>query len=231
MAREDFIRDVWKADRELHPSNGRSASSNGNALTKLLRRSDIWLTPTVVQNYQPGDFADIPPDHQQALKEAVENYRRVAAAAPATAVAVAEQAQEAKQHLETIVSTLQVIIKPEWEAALQHLFQEVETWSRGQDWAVNRDVKEEGEPILGSYHAPRMLIHTPEGRLLLNPITRFAAGANGVVEFCVMPSFDSVTLIRPGTEWFLLPDDPDEPPQRLTEETFLSVARDLLGRQ
>jgi hypothetical protein len=87
------------------------------------------------------------------------------------------------------------------------------------------------EPLLGAYSAPRLLIHTLEGRLLLDPVTRFAAGAQGLVELSVMPSYDSVRITRANGAWDIQPDPPDDPSRQWTEEAFVTTVRESLRRQ
>src|SRR4051794_22875555 len=114
MAREDFVRDLWKADRALHPPRPQTDRPNAdrNGLAKLLRHADLWLTPHVVEKYRPDDFSAVPAERQAELKSAVDDFRRVAAASPTDVVAEAQQAQQGSRYLGRIVSVLQGILKP-----------------------------------------------------------------------------------------------------------------------
>jgi hypothetical protein len=233
MARETFIGDLWSADRELHRPQERVERRYllPNGCTKLLPHPDRWLTPRVVERYKPEDFSDFPPERQQELRSAVESFRQIATAVPPKTSATLEQAELGAQHLEKIISILREHLLPEWLAAMEKLVQDAETWSRRQDWAVKRDLKELHDGLLGDYSAPRLLIHTLDGRLLLDPVTRFASGVLGLAELCVMPSYDSTRIARHEDGWYLHPDPPDEPPRKWSEETFVTHVRELLHAQ
>jgi hypothetical protein len=76
-----------------------------------------------------------------------------------------------------------------------------------------------------------LLIHTPQGRLLLDPIAHFVGGAEGRIDFCVYPSFNGIMLIKTDTGWQF------EALHRLdwhlawSEASFEQMARELLERQ
>lgn len=233
MAREEFIRDIWRADRQLAPAQVQTDSPyvQPNVVAWVLRRADLWLTPKVVESYRPEDFLNLPPNRQDELRLAVEGFRRVAEAVPSRSPATPEQSAQGRRHLETVIAILRDLLLPEWVGALERLAQEAETWSQRQDWGVKRDPKPLHEPLLGIYSAPRLLIHTVEGRLLLDPVTRFAAGAEGLVELSVMPSYDSVRLTRANGTWDIQPDPPDEPSRPWAEEAFVTTVRESLRRQ
>jgi len=233
MAREQFIHDLWKADRHLAPAQVEADSPYRGvlAVAKLLQRADLWLTPRVVDSYRPEDFSDLPPERQEELRLAVEGFRQVVASVSPRAPATPEQAQQGREHLEKVISALREGLLREWGAALEKLVGDAETWSSRQEWGTKRDPKQLQEPLLGSYTAPRLLIHTLDGRLLLDPITRFAVGVEGLVELCVIPSFDSVRITRGESGWDIHPDSPDEPSRKWSEEAFVNTVRELLRRQ
>ncbi|HEX5444044.1 MAG TPA: hypothetical protein VFW87_09460, partial [Pirellulales bacterium] len=67
------------------------------------------------------------------------------------------------------------------------------------------DTKKITEEVIGTYEAPRLLIHAPEARFLLDPIAKCVVGAAGRIDFCVIPSYDAVPLVKIDGGWrFLL---------------------------
>jgi hypothetical protein len=122
-------------------------------------------------------------------------------------------------------------VRDEWVAAVEKLVQDAEAWSRKRDWALRRDPKTIRENGHGEYTVPRLLIHTVDGRLLLDPIYRDAVGATGLVELCVMPSYDSIKIVRFEDAWKMLPETGDGELILLTEASFLDTVSRLLKAQ
>ena len=57
---------------------------------------------------------------------------------------------------------------------------------------------------LGKYEAPALLMQRAIPRVLLEPITRFAPGTDGVARLYLMPAYDNIaTLYRVEGEWKL----------------------------
>jgi hypothetical protein len=88
-----------------------------------------------------------------------------------------------------------------WLQEVETVFRQAEEWSKKRDWATRRDTKTITEPPFGTYQAPVLLIHTPQGRLLLDPIAHVVGGAEGRIDFCVYPSFDGIMLIKTDQGW------------------------------
>ena len=97
-------------------------------------------------------------------------------------------------------------VRDEWIGAVEQLVEDAENWSQKQSWAVRRDMKSVTEDRLGTYTVPRLLIHTMDGRLLLDPIAGTVPGARGVVDFYAMPSYDSIFIPRTETGWHFVSD-------------------------
>jgi hypothetical protein len=113
-----------------------------------------------------------------------------------------------------------------WLQELETLLQQAEEWSRKRDWATRRDAKTITEAPFGTYAVPVLLIHTPQGRLLLDPIARFVGGAEGRIDFCVYPSFDGIMLIKTVAGWqFEALEQPD------WNRPWSELALEQIGRQ
>ena len=118
-----------------------------------------------------------------------------------------------------------------WVAELMSIVDQAEQWSRRQDWAVRRDSKPITEPMLGTYTVPVLLIHTPQGRLILDPIGRDIVGAEGRIDLCVMPSYDPAPLIKGDHGWEFWSAKSQSPGRCWNEVDFVAVAKQLLQEE
>ncbi|HEX5269183.1 MAG TPA: hypothetical protein VFW33_01785 [Gemmataceae bacterium] len=227
MGREDFILNIRLAESELHPPQVWTDSPRASPAdyAAILASGDPWLTPKSVEDFNAADF---PPQQGAALKQEVEGFVAVASQVDPAKPATKAQVRAARPHLERIAAILGDLIKDEWLLAVKALVDEAESWAQKQHWAVKRDSKTIREPLLGEYAAPRLLIHSPDGRLLLDPVKAFWTGRNGLVEFCVLPSYDSAKIFREGGGWRVYPLRPNGRAQAWSETTFLKAARQLL---
>ncbi len=93
--------------------------------------------------------------------------------------------------------------RDEWIQLLRQLVQTVDGWVK-PDWSTREIEKEMQDSVLGSYSAPALLMQRAFTRVLLEPITRFAPGTDGVVDLYLMPAYDDIaSLYRVGGEWRL----------------------------
>src|SRR5947209_8182027 len=88
-----------------------------------------------------------------------------------------------------------------WIAEVEAILSQAKSWAEKRGWATKQDQKVITEEDIGTYEAPRLLIHSPQGRLLLDPVARYVVGAEGRFDFCVIPSYDSVALVKTGGAW------------------------------
>lgn len=94
-----------------------------------------------------------------------------------------------------------VSVRDDWVLLLEQLVETVEAWVKS-DWATRVIKKTMGDATLGDYDAPALLIQRDLVRILLEPITRFAPGADGVVDLYLMPAYDDIaSLDRVNNEW------------------------------
>jgi hypothetical protein len=122
-------------------------------------------------------------------------------------------------------------IHDEWVAEAQRLIQEASTSAEKRGWAVKRDQKNITEEVIGTYEAPSLLIHTPKGRLLFEPIARYVLGAEGRFDFCVMPSYDSIPLVKTDNGWVFYTTSRMDLNLPWSEQAFETVAVELLKEQ
>jgi hypothetical protein len=125
---------------------------------------------------------------------------------------------------EAVQQTLQM-----WNNDLIALFDKIRTWSDKQGWATLLDDKLLQEREVGRYKVPVLLIHTPKGRLLLDPYARFVYDADGALDICVFPSFGTpIKIIRKEFKWWLWDTRADDgAPTPLDESTFVAVVKNL----
>jgi hypothetical protein len=120
----------------------------------------------------------------------------------------------------------------EWLAALDALFAQAKAWADDEGWATKEFEKSMSESVYGDYIAPQLLIHTREGRLMLDPVAGSSSEGLGVVDFCSWPGFDRVILTRRAEGWFFLPESRHGKRTAWNKRSFLRKARHLieLGR-
>ena len=86
-------------------------------------------------------------------------------------------------------------LREEWLSRLSELVQSVQQWAEERDWATRRIDKRMKDPILGRYEAPALLMQKETTRVLLDPVSRFATGADGLVDLYLMPAYDDIASI------------------------------------
>jgi hypothetical protein len=118
-----------------------------------------------------------------------------------------------------------------WLGEIRQVFDQAKSWAEKREWATKEDEKRLTEDELGTYEVPVLLIHTPQGRLLLDPIARNVFDAEGRIDFCVMPSYDSVILVKNKGIWSFHSTVRNDLRQPWSEESFDHVARELLKMQ
>jgi hypothetical protein len=94
MAKQEFLEN-FRIARNLfiHPlvEAGRSHPDAG-AVTQLLARAAIWLTPKSVKGFNAADFAELEPDRQRELEDAFQAFMAVAKEVPSDEPATEEHA-------------------------------------------------------------------------------------------------------------------------------------------
>ncbi len=171
MAKEVFFDSVRTAARFLLPVVAADNHYlNPDDLAKQLDRAAIWVTPKSVEGYDPCDFVDLPPLQQQELREAVEGFREIARKVPKDGPPTAAQLQEAKPLFLAIVRSVQDLVKEEWVRAVGELITAAERAAEHVGWDFKREDKKLSEWFFGRYIVPRLLIHLPEARMLIDPV-------------------------------------------------------------
>ncbi len=119
--------------------------------------------------------------------------------------------------------------RDEWVAAVEQVVSDAEAWATEQHWSVHRGPKTIIERRLGTYEVPALLIRSPAGRFVLDPITRDVVGALGVIDFCVFPSYDEVRIVRTDAGW-QIETHPKTISRPWSKPTFFEVISELAGK-
>jgi hypothetical protein len=204
MAREDFYRDLSRAWGWLHGSSLVSADSarvNASLLTKQLSRIDLWLSPGNTQEYRQCDFEDLPPETRQELDEAVVQFRELASQVAPDQPATDGQYREGRKRFESVVTVVRRIVLKDWALSVEAIVAEAEAWCEKRQWPARRYVTGLRERLLGDYELPRLLFDANGIRIELKPIARFVVGAVGLCDLSVLPSYESLRVIRSMDGW------------------------------
>lgn len=118
-------------------------------------------------------------------------------------------------------------VRDEWIAAVGDFMDETETWAKRQGWGVLREPKVIKEDDIGTYSVPRMLLHDLFGRVVLDPVARFVMGAEGRIDIHVIPSWESLIIVRMPEGWDLIYDDAEGPRSRWSEEVMIKTVLEI----
>jgi hypothetical protein len=209
MARQKFIHDLAWALSELRVSSRSKGPLDDLRMIGLSgTQATLRLQPELMKNYDPSDFLDLPKGDQAKLHKAVEDFRRLTATAPGVKSPTTKQLKARFKSLEGVCDIVRKPILQEWSTAVESLSSDAEGWSKKRNWITKREMKEIEESLLKTYEVPQLLFYADGVTLLLDPIARFAMGAEGVAELAVVPSYDHLVLPRIADDgWRILSDE------------------------
>ena len=179
--REEFISDVRLSATMLQKPNveADSAKLDTDAISRILHGAALWLTPKVVEHYNPDDFAEEQADHQDRLRLAVEQFRQIVRQVPPDQPATVERFMEGAERLRELIKVLANIVLAEWVRAIDAVERNAEEWSAERTWRTRRVDKKMIESLIGAYEAPQLLIFAEPNLYVLDPVARFVPGAQG----------------------------------------------------
>ncbi|MBI3411758.1 MAG: hypothetical protein HY040_25790 [Planctomycetes bacterium] len=91
-----------------------------------------------------------------------------------------------------------------WIDRVTSLAAQVEQWARELGWSTRRVEKKLDDARIGKHRVPALLMQEETCRILLEPVGRSAAGAEGVVDLYLMPAYDDIaSLYYYGNQWNL----------------------------
>lgn len=203
---DEFILDVRRAVRmEAKPTvTTDSQLLDPDSGTGVLERAMVWLTPKIVEGYEPAAFEAWPGGLQAGLREAVDRFRAAAAAVPAGGLASEGVAREGVQAFARLKSAVREVASSEWLARGRALINKVEGWAEGFGWATRREAKKVKELLLGEYTLDQLYMYAEGSLYVLDPVARFNPAGLGVFDLSIQPSF-YVTSIYCHTdgEWYI----------------------------
>lgn len=204
--REEFILDTRRAARTVQKPTVTVDSEliNTDALSKALQRAALWLTPKVVETYDPAEFTGWDKGLQSELSNAVEGFRAVAQTVPSDKPATAAQFRDGLAAFQCLTTAVRDIVLVEWKDAVEGVVKQVEQWSAEFNWHSRRQQKKLTETLLGEYSLPQLYLYAEGHLYVLDPLARFVPGALGAFDLTIQPSFYLTSLYRhlDGT-WYL----------------------------
>jgi hypothetical protein len=188
---DEFIRDVRRAVRmEAKPTvTTDSQLIDPDSAVRVLERAMLWLTPKIVEAYDPLAFEAWPEETQTKLRAAVEGFRAVASAVPEAKPATAPQAREGVLAFARLKDAVQKVALSEWLDRGNALINEVEAWANEFGWVTRRQPKKMDELLLGEYALDQLYIHAEGNLYILDPVARFIPGGLGAFDLSIQPSF------------------------------------------
>lgn len=196
--REEFILDVRRSARTLQSRNAEADSNavDSDAIAKILQRAGLWLTPKVVEHYDPEDFTNWPNEQQPRLLRAVEEFRSVAAQIAPDQPATLEQFKEGAERFHNLIHVLGEMVLEEWRRSIEMVESQAEDWAAKTDWHCRRVNKTISESLLGTYEVPQLLIFAAPSLYVLDPVARFVPGGQGAFDLTIQPSYHATSLYR-----------------------------------
>ena len=196
--REEFILDVRHSARLLQRPNVEADSDavDTDAIARILHRAALWLTPKVVEHYDPADFAGWQADEQERLRLAVEEFRGKALQVPPDQPANVQQFMEGAELLRELIKVLGSMVLAEWKSAIDRVERDAEAWSAEVQWRTRRVNKKIVESLIGQYEVPQLLIFAEPNLYVLDPIARFVPEAQGAMDFAAQPSYYTTSMYR-----------------------------------
>lgn len=193
---DKFILDVRRAMRtELKPTvTTDSQLIDPTAAVGVLQRATHWLTPRIVESYDPSAFSAWPETLQEELRTAVENFRQIAANVPPDEPATARQLKESVQAFGHLKEVVREVALSNWIREGSELVNRVEAWSQEFGWVTRRQTKKLNELVLGEYTLDQLYLYAEGNLYILDPVGRFIPGGLGAFDLSIQPSFHVTTI-------------------------------------
>ncbi|MBX7105118.1 MAG: hypothetical protein K1X57_13615 [Gemmataceae bacterium] len=137
-------------------------------------------------NLQPGQVPQPPPQYIVTVAGHDDGTTFTWVAEPAKA--------SVRKKLEEIAKK-RVSARHGWLAQLSELVRKVKGWADSLGWNTRLTEKKMEDHEVGNYKAPALLLQDDAVRLFLEPISRAAPGAEGVVDLYRMPAYDDIASL------------------------------------
>lgn len=195
---DEFILDVRRAARtELKPTvMTDSQLIDPDSIAGVLRRATLWLTPKIVEDYDPAAFSTWERDLQTELRGAVEGFREVAGKVPPDKPATAPQLRDGVQAFTRLKEAVRRVTLSEWHNEASELINHVEVWAKEFGWVTRRQEKKLNEVLLGEYALDQVYMHAEGNLYVIDPVARFIPGGLGAFDLSIQPSFYMTSIYR-----------------------------------
>jgi hypothetical protein len=102
--------------------------------------------------------------------------------------------ESTKAELERIARE-RVTERAAWIQRASDLVKSVEGWAKEFGWSTKRIDKKIEDNRLGYHKAAGLVMQDDTVRVLLEPISAFAPGSDGLVDLCLMPGYDDIASL------------------------------------
>ena len=231
---EEFILDVRRMARQEQKPIVATDSQliDPDTAAKALHRAAMWLTPKVVETYDPDAFAESPGSLRDELRSAVEKFRSVAGTVSPNKSPTRQQFQDGLQAFRGLTAAVQKVVWADWEMAANELIKQVEGWAAEFQWVSRRVGKKLTEILIGEYHLDQLYLHAEGNLYIVDPLARFIPGGLGAFDLSIQPSFYVTSIYRHmDSNWFIHLDVGQgvhgAKQQPLTKESFRQAIAEL----
>jgi hypothetical protein len=121
--------------------------------------------------------------------------------------------------------------RTEWVARITALVEQVAGWAAAEGWAVDRRTETITERRLGTYDAPALTVHPPEGEVSLTPVALDLFGhQHGRVDLSAIPTMSRIKLLgQPDGGWEMVAGSNIRLRRPWTRRKFVELVSDLLS--
>jgi hypothetical protein len=194
--REEFILGMREAVRARLPVFIQGEPETPEWIQQELRWAGQWLTPKVIEKYDPSDFDAFVPEQRESLRLAVEEFRAIVAALPSGGPQSRDDIRRGRDPFNRLQSAVREIVLGEWRQAATAIVVEAERWAGKRGWRCRRTEKDLFESLLGPYALPQSELYAEQHLFVLDPVARFVPGAIGSFDLALQPSMYTTTIYR-----------------------------------
>jgi hypothetical protein len=162
---------------------------------------DDAFSASILKRYKASDFEDLPPELRDPLRAAVRSFKAFARSLSEDEPVSDAEYSEGERLLKDVVDPVKRIVLSEWRKNIETLIKDAEQWSTDKGWLCRRETKTFSESLLEAYELPRLLVYADVAHVLVEPVARFVAGAFGLAEISVIPSYASLRVPLAASGW------------------------------
>jgi hypothetical protein len=237
MAREDFVINLRTAAQSLRMNgftNGVTSGSAHDAVneseSEFLRLAP-WLTPSLVDGFDPAEFPELSESDLKTLAGEVAAFLEIAKQANDFRE-TRNQLRKARGHLENVIAIVRKPVLEDWLNAQRSMLAEAKEVASLNGWSAQEDEKEVTESLLGTYQAPRLRIRSSDLDVIFAPIARFGSDGRGVVDLVTMPTYETshyITL-KDNKWWIAAANEPVLRHKRFAQRSLINALTGVVHR-